>query len=828
MASRILISGNGWHKLFIAIGLIACITAWAAASSAPPSTASSASRPLPDLKAMHQAYEASGFSQTQAEVAMCGALAAVYHQRDGKFLMLCDDHLEGVQQAASRFVRLDSSVSPLVAALKPTGSMTLEQFLSQVRHQMEEALGAQASPYIAKFPCRAPLQPVQQSGTQPPQMVRKAAENGVIFSENFENGLSNWNLWDNTYAAYAWSTASCDAHTGAYSGDAVRGGSMGSTLGCYDTYPQGVTTNMQDLGCEDLSGAGQAWFDGYVSINTDGSSGYPNVDTLALYYSGYGWLYWGAWPSWWHLIFNLRQWYGLGDLTQYSCNQLWLAFNSQYNTPPGFGARIDDITIQTSSAPGLGCSIGATPLIGFAPLTVAFSANTVGASGSQTYFWNFGDGMGDTSQAPLHIYTSAGDYWASLIVADGTNNCTSNVEISVQQGSCSLALSPASLPGGTVGSFYNQTISASGGAPPYTYAVTSGTVPIGLALSSSGLLSGSPAQAGSFAFTITATDTNGCTRNESYTITVVQTLSYSISGSVTTNGYGLQGVCLSDGSVAATTDSTGYFSLTGLANGTYTITPSLAGYTFYPTNQSVSVNGVAVNGLTFAATQSNYLPVHFFSQRDPQWACDHLGFCTTPSEPCTKGGPRSGYDTIYAQGCYITSIAMVIHGYSTKTNPSELNTQFKGDGGYTQKCLVNWGQLPEADMANVILTQHIGASTGNPRKDLAALSPQIDAELAKGYPVLAGVRFKKMGTYIRNDNTHMVVIIGKAAAQSGPSAYLILDPWDLQQPANPRTLNDGAINGKPYDLRSIYAVSSPYSEIEWHAGMNDARLENGR
>lgn len=52
-------------------------------------------------------------------------------------------------------------------------------------------------------------------------------------------------------------------------------------------------------------------------------------------------------------------------------------------------------------------------------------------------------------------------------------------------------------------------MTAPGGAAPYTYAVTAGALPAGVTLSSAGVLSGSPTQGGSFAFTITATDASG-------------------------------------------------------------------------------------------------------------------------------------------------------------------------------------------------------------------------------------------------------------------------------------------------------------------------------
>jgi hypothetical protein len=74
-----------------------------------------------------------------------------------------------------------------------------------------------------------------------------------------------------------------------------------------------------------------------------------------------------------------------------------------------------------------------------------------------------------------------------------------------------ITLMPAALPDGHVGTAYSQTITASGGTGPYTYAVTAGTLTPGLSLASGGLLDGSPTAGGSYSFTVTATDANGCT-----------------------------------------------------------------------------------------------------------------------------------------------------------------------------------------------------------------------------------------------------------------------------------------------------------------------------
>jgi uncharacterized protein (TIGR03437 family) len=83
-----------------------------------------------------------------------------------------------------------------------------------------------------------------------------------------------------------------------------------------------------------------------------------------------------------------------------------------------------------------------------------------------------------------------------------------------------IALAPATLPAGTAGAAYNQTLTASGGATPYSFALSAGTLPNGLTLSSAGALSGAPTQSGNFNLTVRATDANGCTGTQSYALTI--------------------------------------------------------------------------------------------------------------------------------------------------------------------------------------------------------------------------------------------------------------------------------------------------------------------
>ncbi|WP_176140814.1 putative Ig domain-containing protein [Pseudoxanthomonas indica] len=82
-----------------------------------------------------------------------------------------------------------------------------------------------------------------------------------------------------------------------------------------------------------------------------------------------------------------------------------------------------------------------------------------------------------------------------------------------------IVITPANLPAATVNSFYSQTFTGSGGSAPYSYQYT-GTLPAGVGLSSTGVLSGLPTEAGTFSFTLVATDSNATIGAQAYLLVV--------------------------------------------------------------------------------------------------------------------------------------------------------------------------------------------------------------------------------------------------------------------------------------------------------------------
>jgi hypothetical protein len=91
-----------------------------------------------------------------------------------------------------------------------------------------------------------------------------------------------------------------------------------------------------------------------------------------------------------------------------------------------------------------------------------------------------------------------------------------------------LTISPASLPNGSVGGAYNQALAAAGATGAVSWTLSSGALPGGLTLNpSSGLIAGTPTTAGSFAFTVQATDSLMQTGSRAYTIQVLGVLTIS-------------------------------------------------------------------------------------------------------------------------------------------------------------------------------------------------------------------------------------------------------------------------------------------------------------
>jgi hypothetical protein len=112
-----------------------------------------------------------------------------------------------------------------------------------------------------------------------------------------------------------------------------------------------------------------------------------------------------------------------------------------------------------------------------------------------------------------------GTYDFTIVVTDNDSKTASKqFHLVIDAGVVVTTTSP--LTTGTAGEFYSVTLQADNGAAPYAWSKTAGTIPGGLTLANSGLLSGTPQQAGNYSFTVQAMDNSGVTASKALAVTI--------------------------------------------------------------------------------------------------------------------------------------------------------------------------------------------------------------------------------------------------------------------------------------------------------------------
>lgn len=212
---------------------------------------------------------------------------------------------------------------------------------------------------------------------------------------------------------------------------------------------------------------------------------------------------------------------------------LALASNGTISGTPTAGGSFNFTVTATDSSTGSGpftATSGALTLAVAAPTIAvnpaslsnpavgsAYSASITGSGGTSAYSFavttgSLPAGLSLASNGTLSgTPTASGTFNFTVTATDsstGTGPYTGAKAYTLTVDAPAITLAPASLVAATAGSSTNRTLTASGGVAPYTYAVTAGALPAGLSLSAGGTISGTPTAAGSFSFTVTATDSS--------------------------------------------------------------------------------------------------------------------------------------------------------------------------------------------------------------------------------------------------------------------------------------------------------------------------------
>jgi len=211
----------------------------------------------------------------------------------------------------------------------------------------------------------------------PKAILRQDKDNSLLTTciyEGFEGNVwaengGNWYHWQgnnpNNTGKFYWIDDTCDKYSGSWQADAIRGGQCGSQTTCGATYPPNLTCAYPGIGnmawmkyrywitC--ANGAATANLITYFKLKSE-----SNYDYLRWLFSTddtnfYGYELSGDYStSWYYTNNNMKTWPTLGDLTTYPQVALAFTFCSDSSVQSGFGAYMDDISIEytTCTAPG--------------------------------------------------------------------------------------------------------------------------------------------------------------------------------------------------------------------------------------------------------------------------------------------------------------------------------------------------------------------------------------------------------------------------------------------------------------------------------------------
>ena len=312
-------------------------------------------------------------------------------------------------------------------------------------------------------------------------------------------------------------------------------------------------------------------------------------------------------------------------------------------TPTVAGAFPFTVAVKDAASASASASLSIN-VVGLPPLQItssqlpggtvgsAYSATLNASGGTSPYSWSISSGplpagLSLSSTGTISGTPTVGGSFPFTVAVKDAASASASASLSINVVSAPpLQITSSQLPGGTVSSAYSATLNASGGTSPYSWSVSSGTLPTGLSLSSSGSLSGTPTVAGAFPFTVAVKDAAGASASAGLSINVVTaappTVSISnpasgatLSGTTTVSGVASDGLAITSVQVSvdggAFTNASGTtswsFSLNtnSLSNGAHTLTAKVndsSGNSATSSPVSITVN----NGSTTATDCTLY------------------------------------------------------------------------------------------------------------------------------------------------------------------------------------------------------------------------------
>jgi hypothetical protein len=200
-------------------------------------------------------------------------------------------------------------------------------------------------------------------------------------------------------------------------------------------------------------------------------------------------------------------------------------YSAARNADSSSASGSSTLSLATSSLPG--GTIGA-----------AYSATLQATGGTASYSWSITAGslpvglsLNASSGAISGTPTTSGTSTFTVQVKDANSNtATKSLSIAIAASVQPLTITTTSVPNGSTNTAYSAFLFAGGGTTPYTWSISSGSLPTGMTLSSAGDITGVPTTAGTSSFTAKVTDSSSPvqTATANYGVTIAQGTAYSV------------------------------------------------------------------------------------------------------------------------------------------------------------------------------------------------------------------------------------------------------------------------------------------------------------
>jgi len=451
---------------------------------------------------------------------------------------------------------------------------------------------------------------------------------------------------------------------------------------------------------------------------------------------------------------------------------------------------------------------------GLAPYTWSLTSGTLPPGLSLTTTTGVISGT-PTTTGPYQITVQVVDSESTPATATGTFTITINPTPPLQ-------VTTSSLPAGTQGVRYSNSLAATGGVPPYSWSLTAGPLPQGLTLSGTGVISGTPTgSSGSFPITAQVTDTLRNTASSSGLTLIIN------SGPLV----------ITTVSLPAGTQSAPYSATMSAAGGTPPYTWSLRfgalpnGLTLNPSTGVVSGTPTAsgVSAIQMQVQDSASPPAVFVS---PPFALNINSALTnaalTGDYAFSFSGYNNGTPVVMAGRFTADGTGLISNGLldgNTAGSPPVSNLAFTGTYSITADGLgtmtFNPTQGPVLVLAAAVDSHGAGmliqSDPANPQEYASgAIKPQTIVSLTGGNFVfgssgvdVAGNRFASAGTF--QINASGTLTRGSIDTNDGGTvvpAAILGGAYATSDPSTGRGTASLSINSGPAQNFSYYLVSS--------------------